>query len=262
MKIISWNVNGIRACAKKGFLDFLAKEDPEILCLQETKAHKEQLEPGLINPLQRKSFWSSANRKGYSGTATFLKASSDSILNLSEEKVAHGIGIEKFDVEGRFVVTDHGDFCLYNVYFPNGSSGPERHQYKQDFLNQFTAHLSAQIAKGRDVIVLGDYNVAYLNLDVFDPIRLSSVSGFLPEERAWFKNFLNAGFVDSFRHFYPEEAEAFTWWSYQEHARLSNRGWRIDHICVSQGLVPRLKGVRILPDQLGSDHCPIVIELV
>lgn len=253
MKIISWNVNGIRACAKKGFLEFLEREDPDILCLQETKAHPEQLNETLINPLGRASFWSSAVRKGYSGTVTYVKE--------EPEQVNYGIRIKKFDSEGRFVVTKHKNFWLYNVYFPNGAAREERHLYKQEFLEKFRRHLKRKIDAGEKVIVLGDYNVAHLDIDVFDPVRLSKVSGFLPEERKWFDKFLATGFVDTFRHFYPEEENRYTWWSYRENARIGNRGWRIDHICVTKNLVKKIKDVKILDQQMGSDHCPIVLEL-
>jgi len=253
MKIITWNVNGIRACAKKGFLDFFENQDPDILCLQETKAHPGQLEHELLNPFERKAYWSSAFKKGYSGTVTYLKN--------DVESVSYGIGIRKFDSEGRFVVTDHGDFVLFNVYFPNGSAREERHVFKQDFLKRFTKHLKKLIDAGREVIVLGDYNVAHLEYDVHDPVRLSKVSGFLPEERAWFDEFLSIGFHDTFREIHPDKKDQYSWWSYRENARKNNRGWRIDYICVTKGLVGRLKSAEILQGQEGSDHCPVVIEL-
>ncbi len=253
MKIITWNVNGIRACAKKGFLDFFEKENPDILCIQETKAHPGQLEHELLNPFDRKAYWSSAFKKGYSGTVTYVR---DEPVN-----VAHGIGIRKFDSEGRFVVTDHGDFILFNVYFPNGAAREERHLFKQEFLKKFTKHLKKLIDSGREVIVVGDYNVAHLEYDVHDPVRLSKSSGFLPEEREWFDNFLSSGFYDAFREFHPNKKEEYSWWSYRENARKNNRGWRIDYICVTKGLVKRLKSAAIMQDQMGSDHCPVVIEL-
>ncbi|MAE73173.1 MAG: exodeoxyribonuclease III [Bdellovibrionaceae bacterium] len=253
MKIVSWNVNGIRAASKKGFTEFVEALDPDILCIQETKAHPDQLDETQLHPSGRKSYFSSALRKGYSGTATFVK----------EEPlgVSHGIGIRKFDDEGRFVVTRHKDFLLYNVYFPNGSNGQERHDFKQEFLKRFTKLLKKQIDMGEQIIVLGDYNVAYLEIDVYDPKRLSKVSGFLPEEREWFQSFLDVGFTDSFRHFHPDKPEQFSWWSYREGARPMNRGWRIDHICVTEGLVDRLQSAQILAEQGGSDHCPVLIEL-
>ena len=253
MKIISWNVNGIRACARKGFLSFLEKEDPDILCLQESKAHPDDLDEELIHPLKRLSYWSFADRKGYSGTVTFVKKPA--------KKVQHGIGIKKFDYEGRFVITDHGHFSLFNVYFPNGSQTEERHLFKQEFLKRFSSYLQRLTNTGKPLIVLGDYNTAYLEWDVFDPKGLKNTSGFLPEEREWLKDFLAMGFTDCYRHFYPDKKEIYTWWSYRENARKNNRGWRIDHICVTSQLVKKLKSVDILSKQQGSDHCPIKIQL-
>lgn len=254
MKIITWNVNGIRAAYKKGFLDFIRREDPEILCVQETKAHREQCEPALQNPLGRTSQWASAIRKGYSGVATFCKETP--IEALSQ------IGESAYDGEGRVVITKHQDFSLYNIYFPNGGSGEERHQFKQGFLKFLNLHLKDRLAKNENIIVVGDYNVAHLEQDVYDPVRLKNESGFLPEERKWFSEFLELGFVDCFRHFYPDRKDIYTWWSMIERARISNRGWRIDYICVSRSLLPRLKSCQILDQQEGSDHCPVMVELI
>ncbi|MCB0349567.1 MAG: exodeoxyribonuclease III [Bdellovibrionales bacterium] len=253
MKIITWNVNGVRAIAKKGFFDFVEKLDPDILCLQETKAHPDQVEPEVLNLDQRKSYWSSAVRKGYSGTATYVR---------KDVSASYGIGIKKFDSEGRFVITDHKDFLLYNVYFPNGGSGEERHDFKQEFLHKFTAHLKTQMKAGREIILVGDYNVAHTEIDVYEPKRLSKESGFLPEERKWMSEFLDAGFVDLFRHFHPNEPHRYTWWSYFEKARMGNRGWRIDYICATKGLLKKFKSCDILDDVTGSDHCPVIAEMV
>lgn len=253
MKIVSWNVNGIRACYKKNLLEFIQKEKPAILCLQETKAHREQVEVGAKDLGYKYSYWSSAKRKGYSGTATFS--------NDEPKKVELGIGIDSYDSEGRFVVSDHGHFLLYNVYFPNGGSGEERHNFKQQFLKDFTAHLKKQIEKGREIVLVGDYNVAHTEIDVYDPVKLAKESGFLPEERAWFSSFLEIGFIDTFRYFHPKAKERFSWWSYRELARVSNRGWRIDYICVTKGLESKLKKADILDGVEGSDHCPVVVTL-
>jgi exodeoxyribonuclease-3 len=252
MKIISWNVNGIRATYKKGLLSFLENEDPDIFCVQETKAQRDQLTEEQIYPLGMKSFWSSAEKKGYSGVATFCHNDPDS--------VEHGIGISKFDSEGRFVVTKHKDIFIYNVYFPNGAR-PERHDFKQEFLAQFTKYLKHKISLGEKIVVLGDYNVAPAEIDVFDPVALAKTSGFLPEEREWFKQFQSIGFVDTFRHFHPNLKNKFSWWNQIERARLSNRGWRIDLICVSKNLEARMLGAEILDDVEGSDHCPVVLHL-
>ena len=253
MKIVSWNVNGIRSCSQKGLFEFFRQENPDLLCLQETKAHRDQLEDSIVSQPGWESYWSAAQRKGYSGTATFTRKTPD--------EVRYGIGIQKYDAEGRFVILRFGKLWVYNVYFPNGSAGEDRHLFKQEFLQKFSFHLKKHIVAGAQVIVLGDYNVAYLEHDVFDPVRLSTISGFLPIERKWFGQFLKDGFVDSFRHFHPDEKNRYSWWSYQENARMVNKGWRIDHICVTENLKPKLRSANILEDQMGSDHCPVTLEI-
>lgn len=254
MKIISWNVNGIRACYKKGLTDFLNSEKPDIFCVQETKAHIEQVEEGARKLGLDFSYWSSALRKGYSGTATYSRA--------EPKGVQLGWGVQEYDSEGRIVLTDHGEFELYNIYFPNGGSGEPRHNFKQKFLRDLNEHLSEKIKKGKKIIVVGDYNVAHKELDVHDPKRLSKESGFLPEERAWFDSFLGLGFIDTFRYFNPDQANRYSWWSYRELARANNRGWRIDYICISKNLEKHLKSADILDQVEGSDHCPVVAELI
>ncbi|HEX7675543.1 MAG TPA: exodeoxyribonuclease III [Bdellovibrio sp.] len=253
MKIISWNVNGIRACHKKGLVDFVNKENPDIFCVQETKAHIDQVETEARQLHRNYAYWSSGIRKGYSGVATFL--------NQEPKKVEHGIGIQAYDQEGRIVMTDHGAFDLYNIYFPNGGSGEERHNFKQQFLKDLNIHLREKLKSGREVIVVGDYNVAHQTMDVFDPIRLSKESGFLPEERMWFNSFLELGFIDTFRYFNPNAINRYSWWLYQDFSRMNNRGWRIDYICVSKGLEKYLTSADILDQVEGSDHCPVVAEL-
>jgi len=253
MKIISWNVNGIRACFKKGLLDFVKSENPDIFCVQETKGHIDQVDEGAKKLGKNHSYWSSAVRKGYSGVATFVDIEPDSI--------ELGIGQPEYDSEGRFVITDHDTFLLYNIYFPNGGSGEIRHHFKQKFLKDLNAHLKQQIHRGREVVVVGDYNVAHKEVDIYDPVRLSKESGFLPEERAWFDSFLDLGFVDSFRHLHPDDKQIFSWWSYRELARISNRGWRIDYICLTRGLAGKLRSASVHNEIEGSDHCPVSIEL-
>lgn len=253
MKIVTWNVNGVRAVAQKGLYDFIEKESPDILCLQETKCHPDQLDEAFVLPEGWHAYWSAAQRPGYSGTLTLTR----------EEplEVRHGFGIPKFDAEGRMVVCRFAKFSLYNVYFPNGGSGEGRHQYKQEFLKRFGNHLEREAAQGENIVVVGDYNVAYLDEDVYNPKELASESGFLPEERKWMTAFLEKGFIDGFRYFHPQAKDRYTWWSYFQNARIANRGWRIDHICVSRSLERNLKMVEILDQQGGSDHCPVVAEL-
>lgn len=253
MKIVSWNVNGIRACAKKGLQDFVALEKPDILCLQETKAHIDQVEEATRKLGYEESYWSSAKRKGYSGVATFV--------NRKPLEVKNGWGIEEYDSEGRIMITSYPEFDLYNIYFPNGGSGEVRHLFKQKFLADLNVHLKERIAAGKSLIVVGDYNVAPEGIDVYDPVELADESGFLPEERAWFKAFLELGFVDTFRHLHPGEKDRYTWWSYRELARIGNRGWRIDFVCVTKDLLPQVKSAEVHDQVEGSDHCPVSIVL-
>lgn len=282
MKIISWNVNGIRACEKKGFLDFLKAESPDFLCIQESKAHEDQLSLELLTPTWSKdilatanyqSLWSSAERKGYSGVATYIKTELISNINTS-----FGIGIKKFDIEGRFIIheykkgTQEGkkrtqedkkgvqNFLLYNVYFPNGAASEERHDFKQEFLKKFLKHLQKKIKEGFEVIVVGDYNVAHKAIDIHDPVRLASTSGFLPEEREWFDTFLASGFVDSYRNLHPDKKDKYSWWSYRSLARQNNKGWRLDYICSTKKIAKTITKADILHKQLGSDHCPVLFE--
>lgn len=250
IKLITWNVNGIRASYEKGLKQFVEEQSADILCLQETKAHRDQVEPVLQTLGYPQSYWSSAERKGYSGVATFCKQ--------EPEKILTSIDKPAYTKEGRIVWTRHEHFDLYNIYFPNGASGQERHNFKQVFLKELLAHLKFEMRKGREIVVVGDYNIAYLEHDVYDPVFLSRESGFLPEEREWFQTFLNAGFVDAFRKFSPDTKNIYSWWSYRELARPKNNGWRIDHICVTPALVPHLRSCDVLMAQEGSDHCPVV----
>ncbi len=250
VKVVSWNVNGIRALHKKGLADFLKQARPDIFCVQETKANVDQIETELRTLGYEMSHWSSAKRKGYSGVATFLNARA---LNTDL-----GIGREEYDSEGRFVINRFEKFDLYNIYFPNGGSGEVRHLFKQQFLAHLAEHLSADIKKGREIIVVGDYNIAHKDIDVYDPQGLDGQSGFKPEERAWFSSFLELGFVYTFRHFFPTTPKKFSWWPYQTMGRMGNRGWRIDYICVTKGLVPMLRTANVWSEVEGSDHCPVV----
>lgn len=251
MKIVSWNVNGIRASYPKGLASFVQTYQPDILCLQETKAHLEQVTPEMRTLGYSFSEWSSANRKGYSGVATFS--------HTSPQQVTRGWGQSEYDQEGRIVLAQYPKFDLYNIYFPNGGSGPERHLFKQTFLKDLTTHLGPKLAAERPIIIVGDYNIAPQPMDVYDPIRLAKESGFLPEERQWFKSFFDLGFVDTFRHF-NKSPQRYSWWSYRELARSNNRGWRIDFICITKNLLPYLKSAEVLDQVTGSDHCPVIAE--
>lgn len=252
LKIVSWNLNGIRACHKKGLGQYIEETRPDIFCVQETKAHIDQVEPDVQSLSYENYYWSSAIRKGYSGVATFS--------DLLPSTHADGWGLKQYDSEGRIMITDWDQFLLYNIYFPNGGSGEERHLFKQQFLKDLNGHMKEQINKGREIILVGDYNVAHKPVDVYDPVRLSKESGFLPEEREWFDQFLGLGFVDTFRHTHEGEKNRYSWWSYRELARINNRGWRIDYICCTKGLVANLLSADIEDKVEGSDHCPVVAE--
>lgn len=250
IKLITWNVNGIRACYDKNLPDFINTEKPDILCLQETKAHIEQTEPSVQSLGYKNYFWSSAIKKGYSGVATFSTMKPFDVLK--------GIDKAEYDSEGRIVWSQFQEFDLYNIYFPNGASGNVRHQFKQNFLKDLYNHLDFEIKRGRDIIVVGDYNIAHLDYDVYAPKGLATESGFLPEERNWMTQFLKLGFVDCYRHLHAEEKNVYSWWSYKDDARTKNNGWRIDYICATQNLVKNLKSCDVLMSQRGSDHCPVV----
>ena len=252
IRILSWNVNGIRAAYKKGFLDWFKNEKPDILCLQETKAHPEQLTEDLLNVDGYASYFSSAERKGYSGTATYTK--------INPEKVQNGIGVKEFDNEGRFLVTDFSDFILFNIYFPNGKAKKERLDYKMDFYNAFLKHLKKLLKQGKKIIICGDVNTAHKEIDLARPKANEKISGFLPIEREWIDKLLESGFIDTFRVF-NQKPDQYTWWDMMTRARERNVGWRIDYFFVSENLRNNLKNAIILPEVMGSDHCPVGIEL-
>ncbi len=254
MKIATWNVNGLRASFDKGLADFAKEKSPDILCIQETKAHPDQLGEAQKN-LYPYEYWSvCGKKKGYSGTALFSKKPALNILQ--------GMGIKKFDWEGRLIAFEEKTFVLLSVYFPNGALTLQRHAFKQEFLKRFPVFLKElQQKTKKELIVAGDYNVAYKEFDVHSPKSLQNTSGFLPEERHWFEDFLKQGYIDVYRYFYPDKKEAYTWWSLREKARANNRGWRIDHICVTKNLQSNLKSIKICDKQLGSDHCPVFMEI-
>jgi len=252
LKIISWNVNGIRAIAKKGFHDWFKSADPDILCLQETKAWREQLAETLTDIDGYTSYFSEASKKGYSGTVIYTKEKPLS--------VKHGIGIEEFDSEGRFVVAEYSNFILFNIYFPNGKARAERLKYKMDFYEAFQKHAVDLTKKGKNVIVCGDVNTAHKEIDLARPKPNSKVSGFLPMEREWMDNFFADGFIDTLRMF-NEEPETYTWWDMISRARDRNVGWRIDYFFISESLRKNITNAYTLPDVMGSDHCPVGIDL-
>jgi exodeoxyribonuclease III len=252
IRILSWNVNGFRAVYKKGFMEWMHSENPDILCLQETKADESQIQKELKDVKGYHSIFCSAERKGYSGVAIFSKQKPISVTK--------GFGHDRFDTEGRTLVAEFPGFVLCNVYFPNGGSGPERLQYKMDFYAHFMAFTSGLKKQGKSVIVCGDVNTAHMEIDLARPKANANVSGFLPQERAWLTEFLSSGFIDSFRQF-NNNPDQYSWWDMKSGARARNVGWRIDYFLVSEDLKRNLKDAFIMPQVLGSDHCPVGIEI-
>jgi exodeoxyribonuclease-3 len=252
LRLLSWNVNGIRAIYKKGFLDWFKKVNPDVLCLQETKAHPDQLVEELKNVDGYESYFSSAEKKGYSGVVTYTK--------LKPKNVQQGLGLKKFDSEGRFIITEFKEFILFNIYFPNGKASAVRLKYKMDFYDAFLKHCKKLLKQNKKVVICGDVNTAHKEIDLARPKENSKVSGFLPEEREWMDKFLSVGFVDTFRIF-NNEPENYTWWDMITRARERNVGWRIDYFYASENLKDNIKSATIHSSVMGSDHCPIELEL-
>lgn len=252
MKILSWNVNGIRAVQKKGFLEWLQQEKPDILCVQETKAQPDQLDFFLTHPEGYHVFWNSAERKGYSGVATFSR--------LKPLRVHQGFGIPRFDAEGRVLLTEFPGFVLLNIYFPNGKQGPERLKFKLDFYDATMKAVRRLKKEGNQVVICGDYNTAHQPVDLARPKENEGVSGFLPVERAWLDRWVEDGQVDVFRHFHKGPGH-YSWWDLKSAARARNVGWRIDYHFVTEGLMSKVRSAGILSGVMGSDHCPVSVEL-
>ncbi|MBP7057301.1 exodeoxyribonuclease III [Candidatus Gracilibacteria bacterium] len=251
MKIISWNVNGIRAAIKKDFFPWLAAASPDILCLQETKAHVDQLPETLLRPEHYETLWSSGERKGYSGVATFTKPHPLAVHSY--------FGYQSLDGEGRILLTEYPDFFLFNVYFPNGGSGEERLKYKLAFYESFLRIANEMRSKGKGVIICGDINTAHNPIDLARPKENEHVSGFMRIERDWLDMLMQQGYIDTFRHFHPDQKDTYSWWDMKTGARTRNVGWRIDYFVVSSELKDRVKDAFILSDVMGSDHCPVGI---
>ncbi|MBI4248077.1 MAG: exodeoxyribonuclease III [Elusimicrobia bacterium] len=252
--LISWNVNGIRAAGRKGFLDWFKKENPDVLCLQETKAQPDQLGPELLSVPGYRADWSWAEKKGYSGVATYSRP--------RPVEVAQGLGIARYDCEGRVLAHHFPEFSLFNVYFPNGKRSPERLAYKMDFYADFLKTLEGQRKKGRDkIVVCGDVNTAHKEIDLARSKENRLVSGFLPQECAWIDQLIASDFIDAFREFEKGPGH-YTWWDMQSRARERNVGWRIDYFFISANLRPHLRKASILAEVMGSDHCPVGVELV
>lgn len=249
MKLISWNVNGLRACCDKGFRDIFQQLDADIFCLQETKMQAGQLDLQFDGYA---SYWNYAEKKGYSGTAIFTR-----VAPLS---VTYGLGIAEHDMEGRVITLEFADFYMVTVYTPNAQEGLKRLDYRMQWEDDFRAYLQGLDAK-KPVVVCGDLNVAHKEIDLKNPKGNQKNPGFTSEERGKFETLLSAGFVDTFRHFYPELEGAYSWWSYRFHAREKNVGWRIDYFLTSERLRSQLTGAKIHADVYGSDHCPVEVSI-
>ena len=254
MKLVSWNVNGVRAVVKKGLLDWLDYERPDILCIQETKAHIDQLSSEILEDHGYTTYWHSGERRGYSGVATFSR----------EEPlfVQEGLGIEKYDREGRVLLTEHDGFLLYNIYFPNGQKDDIRLQYKLDFYDDLLPIINEQVESGNNVIVTGDWNTAHFPIDLARPKENVKTSGFMPVERERLDTYVDNGWVDTFRLFH-QEPNRYSWWSYRMGARDRNIGWRIDYFFVNDNFSQNCLDADIHDGVMGSDHCPVslIIEL-
>lgn len=252
IKIISYNVNGIRAAMRKGFIEWLKAANPDIICLQEIKANFEQVD---IEEIEKAGYpyhyWYSAQKKGYSGVAILSK--------IEPEHVEYGTGIDYMDFEGRNIRADFENFSVMSLYMPSGTN-INRLEFKFSYMDDFQEYIDTLKVKIPNLVICGDYNICHQAIDIHDPIRNANVSGFLPVEREWLDGFMKSGFVDSFRHF-NKEPHQYTWWSYRANARNNNKGWRIDYNLVSEPLKDNLKRAVILPEAKHSDHCPLLVEL-
>jgi exodeoxyribonuclease-3 len=251
-KIISYNVNGIRSAINKGWLDWVKSVDPDIICLQEIKAHPEQLDKEIHDKLHDYTYWFPAQKKGYSGVAIFSKKKPDHI--------EYGCGIKNYDDEGRCIRADFGDISVMSVYFPSGTMGDIRQDFKFEFLDRFYKYIDDLKKTRPKLIISGDLNICHTSIDIHNPVSNANSSGFLPEERVWIDQFLKSGFTDTFRHF-NKEPHNYTWWSFRANSRAKNLGWRIDYHLASVALEKQLKRSIILPEAKHSDHCPLLLEI-
>ncbi len=250
--IISYNVNGIRAALKKGWLDWARLTKADVICLQETKAHKDQLDLSIFDELGYYHYWFSAQKKGYSGVAILCKE--------KPLHVEYGCGIESYDFEGRVIRVDFKGYSIISVYFPSGSSGELRQSFKIRFLKDFKSYVNALKKQIPNLIISGDYNICHKEIDIHNPVSNKNTSGFLPEERDWLSSFLQEGFEDSFR-VLNQNPDQYSWWSYRAASRLRNKGWRIDYHMVSSSILSRIKRSAILSEAKHSDHCPILLGI-
>ncbi len=251
-KIISYNVNGIRAAINKGLLDWMKKVKPGILCIQETKAQPDQVDLDPFRKLGYKDYWHAAEKKGYSGVLI--------LADRAPDNVTIGMNVPDYDSEGRVIRLDFGDISFINVYIPSGTTGDVRQDFKMKFLDDFLSFLTNLRKERPNLLVCGDFNIAHREIDIHNPVSNKKTSGFLPEERAWVDKFLESGFVDTFRHIHPDMVK-YSWWSFRSNARSKNLGWRLDYHMVTQALATRIKDAGIMNDAAHSDHCPVWVDL-
>ena len=252
VKILTYNVNGIRAALRKDFASWLKATNPDVLCLQEIKANSEQFDESIFTDLGYHCFWNSAEKKGYIGGSILTKT--------KPQHVEYGCGVEQIDFEGRILRADFDGFSVMSAYFPSGSSGDIRQAFKMKFLSQFQNYINELKKEFPKLIISGDYNICHKAIDIHNPQRNKNTSGFLPEEREWMNVFITSGFIDSFRHLNPEPHN-YSWWSYRANARAKNLGWRIDYNMISENLLPNLSRSAILSQARHSDHCPVLVEM-
>lgn len=252
MKIITYNVNGIRAAMNKGLVNWIKSAAPDVLCLQEIKAHPEQVDLTEIEAMGYYHYWYPAQKKGYSGVAIFTKT--------KPKNIEYGCGISEYDNEGRVLRIDYDDVSIMSVYHPSGSSGDLRQEFKMKWLDDFTRYVANLRQRLETLILCGDFNICHKEIDIHNPKTNANTSGFLPEERDWMEQFINAGFIDTFRHF-NKDPHHYSWWSYRAGSRGKNLGWRIDYNMATENLKSRLKRAVILADAMHSDHCPVLLEI-
>lgn len=253
MKIISYNLNGIRAAITKGLLEWIQTEQPDILCFQETKAHIVDIDTPAFEALGYHCYWHSAEKKGYSSVGIISK--------IKPKKVVTGCGNGEIDREGRIITAYFDNFYVVNTYFPSGTTGGERQDFKMKFLNFYLQYINGLRKENPNIIVVGDYNIAHTEIDIHDPKSNKNTSGFLPEERDWMTQWFSTNMIDSFRHIHRDALHKYSWWSYRANSRANNKGWRIDYISVSETLKEKISGADILQDVSHSDHCPISVIL-
>ncbi len=253
MRLVSYNVNGLRSALNKGLADWIRESDIDVICIQETKSLPDQVDASVFTDMGFEAYWHSAEKKGYSGVLTLAR--------LDAIEIDVGMQHDLYDSEGRVLTTVFKDWALVNVYIPSGSSGEDRHDFKMKFLEDFYPWVMALKKKYPNLVVVGDYNIVHLDIDIHNPTRTDNPSGFRPEERSWLRHwFADGGFTDAYRHLYPDRQDAYSWWSYRAGSRQKNKGWRIDYINCANSLAHKIRNVQMLKDVQHSDHCAVILD--